>query len=182
MKIERKKTRGDMTPMIDCVFLLLIFFIISAKFITPEGYKEVWMPKDSGLKGPTNVDLREDTRIVLRGGKDKNITLFLDKIGIATFNKDLRQWKLSRQNEKFDKEMKLIHTAFTGKEGLEEQLRQLKRRGAIKKIVIDAGPEVPYLFVMQALEACQNAQITDLKFTGSQNRLKDQHQGLIMTP
>jgi biopolymer transport protein ExbD len=178
MKIEPKKTRGDMTPMIDCVFLLLIFFVVAAKFVSPEGIKRVWMPKDEGGPGPA-IDMPEDTRIVLRGGKDKNISLFVDKVGIAEFNKDLRQWKLDKEVDKFEGEMKRVQAAFTGPQGLDKKILKLKRAGAINKVLIDAGPEVPYLFVIQAIEACQRAEILTLKFAGSKNKLRDQHDGLI---
>lgn len=53
MKI-RHKTAGlsdkidiNMTPMIDCVFQLLAFFIISLKFVVPEGDFDIKMPSVS---------------------------------------------------------------------------------------------------------------------------------------
>ena len=40
----------DMTPMIDIVFQLLIFFLLSAKFISLEGQLSSYLPKDRGLQ------------------------------------------------------------------------------------------------------------------------------------
>ena len=40
----------DMTPMIDIVFQLLIFFLLSAKFIALEGQLSSYLPKDRGLQ------------------------------------------------------------------------------------------------------------------------------------
>ena len=92
----KKETEGDMTPMIDCVFLLLIFFIIAAKFITPEGHIQIYQPKDTGQSNSESVTEEElqDVRIFLRGGKDfdldgkdsRDITVYLDKKHIGTFD------------------------------------------------------------------------------------------------
>ena len=54
MRIRRNKNIQDdeslpMTPMIDIVFQLLIFFLLSAKFIALEGQLASYLPKDKGL-------------------------------------------------------------------------------------------------------------------------------------
>lgn len=40
--------KADMTPMIDCTFLLLIFFILTLKFKILEGRLDAALPKDMG--------------------------------------------------------------------------------------------------------------------------------------
>ena len=56
MKIRRSTSSGQdtielqMTPMIDIVFQLLIFFLLSAKFIALEGQLSSYLPKDRGLQ------------------------------------------------------------------------------------------------------------------------------------
>ena len=45
-----EKAEMDMTPMIDIVFQLLIFFLLSAKFIALEGQLASYLPKDRGLQ------------------------------------------------------------------------------------------------------------------------------------
>ncbi|MEM7235655.1 MAG: biopolymer transporter ExbD, partial [Planctomycetota bacterium] len=48
----------QMTPMIDIVFQLLIFFLLSAKFIALEGQLSSYLPKDKGLSSsPAQLDL-----------------------------------------------------------------------------------------------------------------------------
>lgn len=54
---ERKKkkrdtgeTKGDMTPMIDITFQLLIFFIVTLKFRVLEGRLDAALPKDMGIQ------------------------------------------------------------------------------------------------------------------------------------
>ena len=54
MRIKQNKrvieeSELDMTPMIDIVFQLLIFFLLSAKFIALEGQLSSYLPKDRGL-------------------------------------------------------------------------------------------------------------------------------------
>ncbi|HLU47674.1 MAG TPA: biopolymer transporter ExbD, partial [Planctomycetota bacterium] len=46
----------DMTPMIDVVFQLLIFFLLSAKFIALETQIQSFLPKDQGLAPDTPSD------------------------------------------------------------------------------------------------------------------------------
>jgi biopolymer transport protein ExbD len=55
MRIKQNKrvieeSEMDMTPMIDIVFQLLIFFLLSAKFIALEGQLSSYLPKDRGLQ------------------------------------------------------------------------------------------------------------------------------------
>ena len=55
MRIKQNKrvieeSKLDMTPMIDIVFQLLIFFLLSAKFIALEGQLSSYLPKDRGLQ------------------------------------------------------------------------------------------------------------------------------------
>ena len=56
----------NMTPMIDIVFQLLIFFVLTAKFIEIEGELRSYLPKNRGLQQTvaTTIDL-------------DNVTLFL---------------------------------------------------------------------------------------------------------
>ena len=55
MRIKQNKrvieeAEMDMTPMIDIVFQLLLFFLLSAKFIALEGQLSSDLPKDRGLQ------------------------------------------------------------------------------------------------------------------------------------
>ena len=46
---EIEETKIELTPMIDVVFLLLIFFIVTIKFKVLEGKLETELPKDVGV-------------------------------------------------------------------------------------------------------------------------------------
>ena len=47
-KRKFEQVKGDMTPMIDVTFLLLIFFIVTLKFKVLEGRLDAALPKDRG--------------------------------------------------------------------------------------------------------------------------------------
>jgi hypothetical protein len=54
---EQDEQRCDMTPMIDLIFLLLIFFILSARFVAPEQAIQALLPRDGS--GPVQSMLAE---------------------------------------------------------------------------------------------------------------------------
>ena len=56
----------NMTPMIDIVFQLLIFFVLTAKFIKFEGELLSYLPKDRGTNPADAEDLVEPLTIYLR--------------------------------------------------------------------------------------------------------------------
>lgn len=48
-KIDAPPIKGDMTPMIDMTFQLLIFFMLTIEFKTLEGKLAAYLPKDVGV-------------------------------------------------------------------------------------------------------------------------------------
>ncbi|MBN2234181.1 MAG: biopolymer transporter ExbD [Opitutales bacterium] len=63
--------RIDLSPMIDCVFILLIFFIVTTVFVEESGF-EVNKPDSSG-GGPTSdiqittIEVRDDNTVYYNG-------------------------------------------------------------------------------------------------------------------
>lgn len=83
MKLERNKRRGagelalEMTPMIDVVFLLLIFFMLATTFDDKAGIK-IDLPKSA---------IREEKvvhKLQLFADKDKNLYLLYEEAGKET--------------------------------------------------------------------------------------------------
>ncbi len=75
LEFEKRKRSGltlDMTPLIDMVFLLLIFFVLSSQFVSHKGFK-VKLPKAAHAQTQKNesvtVIISKDGRISL-GGKE----------------------------------------------------------------------------------------------------------------
>ena len=67
---EPEEMEINMLPMIDIVFQLLIFFVLTMKFIQLEGELRSYLPKNRGLQQTvaTSIDL-------------DNVTVFLDWVG-----------------------------------------------------------------------------------------------------
>ena len=71
-KRKRSDREGDsemeinLTPMIDIVFQLLIFFVVTAKFIKFEGELLSYLPKDRGTNPSDPEDPTEPVTIFLR--------------------------------------------------------------------------------------------------------------------
>jgi len=55
----------DLTPMIDVVFLLLIFFVLNIKFKTLEGRLDTFLPKDRGHQGFVAREQHQDIAVRL---------------------------------------------------------------------------------------------------------------------
>ena len=64
---EQEDIKGDMTPMIDIIFLLLIFFILTTKFIVPEKMISQLLPTNKGQasSSPPVVEPPQDLNILL---------------------------------------------------------------------------------------------------------------------
>lgn len=62
-RAEIEEVAMELTPMIDVVFLLLIFFIVTMKFKVLEGKLETELPKDVGVNSSPVDDLLEKVEI-----------------------------------------------------------------------------------------------------------------------
>ncbi|MBM3987226.1 MAG: biopolymer transporter ExbD [Planctomycetes bacterium] len=62
---ESTEMKGDMTPMIDVVFQLLIFFMLTIKFKLLEGKLSAYLPKDVGVN-QTQAEPKEKVEIKLK--------------------------------------------------------------------------------------------------------------------
>jgi biopolymer transport protein ExbD len=127
-----REEKMDMTPMIDCVFLLLIFFMCATKFKRLEKKLDAFLPEDQGLaKSLANTPV-EPLKIMIRadkGGAAAEIFLNARKFGTATTN--FTQSRTTVWNE-VDSYLKNNISKF-------------------EKIEIDAQRDVSFQYVAQAL-------------------------------
>jgi biopolymer transport protein ExbD len=95
-KKDTEELKPNLTPMIDIIFQLLIFFVLTAKFISFEGQLQAYLPKDRGLQPTTPV-------------LANNVTLFLtwkdtQEVGCVTPQYEMHG--TTRQNHVFQDDPK----------------------------------------------------------------------------
>ena len=144
-KREEAKATLEMTPMIDVVFNLLIFFLCSP-FKIPEGQLDAFLPK--GVQSPTPPAPIEKVLIGLRGGAGGTIprlvigrNKFVDANGQPDFD---------------DLAMELVERR--------EKAREIDPDTPLP-VEIDSDDGVRYRYVVGDLNACTKARIEDIRFT-----------------
>jgi biopolymer transport protein ExbD len=132
----------NMTPMIDCVFQLLIFFMLTGKFVSAEGQLAAFLPRDRGtLNFPNRPPDVLPARVLLRW----NPTIGRCKVYVGQV--------LCNYDE----------------EGLRralQRVREIKQTG-VKDAEIDASGDVPMHWVVQALNMLIVAGMPGIHFTGA---------------
>ena len=136
--------------MVDVVFLLLIFFMTTAKFRTQERKMDIDLPTD--LR-PEHVDddrpLNEDTvMIYLLYRSEKDRSGIYDWRGLKV--------RINEQNLGYDK---------PGLVRLYETLRQLAGSGKDKPVQVMATKNCPFLYVVSAIDSCKGVGFHKLRFT-----------------
>ena len=130
--------------MIDVVFLLLIFFIVTAKFKQVENRIDAHLPKEEGQDPiKSEIEKPDEVRVYL-WVPDNNS----DGVNIGLNTRD--EVNIRDMNELADK------------------LKSLKAsidKGLLKmSVVLDARKNVKFDYVIGALDACYRAEIEDVKF------------------
>lgn len=138
MKFKKQTSRKlnaittlDLTPMIDVVFNLLIFFALSLNFVTSSGGINVNLPEASSAK-PV---------------KTENITINITKSGKLYYNKEVATKEKIKQNLKkvTDKSSLIIIRADNKVEHgkVVEAMDLVKMEGFTKlAIAVDQAPEI----------------------------------------
>ena len=154
MAREKRKigtdTKLNMTPMIDVVFQLLIFFLVGTKFRIPEGELEAYLPNEGQPK--TIVERLQDVdeiRVTLRvaqGGPTAHPSVLIDGTGSAA-------------------------AAGAGSlKWLETELARLGTNKTIREevpIIIEAEPHLAYKWVVQTLNIARRQKFVKVHFAAS---------------
>jgi biopolymer transport protein ExbD len=162
--VEAEEVELDLTPMIDIVFNLLIFFMCATKFHVPEGMIQAYLPKDKGqAAGTPQIDLNE-VRIKLLwyapgGGPTKSETngRVVLKVGDHVFNNpgDFEQLRYPSKSPIWHQLFKKLKAFKTGYKGKSE-------KGL--PVIIDARRQIPTKYVISTLNEVVRAGITDVTF------------------
>jgi biopolymer transport protein ExbD len=127
----------NLTPMIDVVFQLLIFFIIGMQIRDPEGILATNLPKEGTGPDPgpvvpeVTVRLMKDTPVA--DGGQPGVRLFFEQYQC----RDLAD--------------------------LEDRLKRLGEFVSRVPVVIDGAPDVPFGYILGAIDVCKKAAFTEIR-------------------
>lgn len=144
-----------MTPMIDVIFQLVIFFMCAAHFKQIEGRLESLLPLDKGLTSrpddrPPAPELR--IRLVERGPL---VVAFLEGRELGRFPADTGRLEgISPQWDRIAQEAAPFYKAN----------RKKDPRACLS---IDAAAKVPFQYIVSTLDACRRAGIEAIEFAGN---------------
>lgn len=159
--------KADLTPMIDVVFNLLVFFMCATKLRTVEGAITAYLPKGLGLLGGAAQDVRiNDVRVKLlwhdaqgreTQADDGHVVVAL---GAHRFNApgDLEGLRAPLHPVWRDLHAKLVEIRST------TDVPDLP-------VIIDARPQVPTQHVVSALNEVIRAGLKDVRFAAPESDL-----------
>ena len=123
-RADEEDFRPELTPLVDVVFQLIIFFMVSTVFIEFTQQMDIEPPDVNGSLGPGQVN-----RLTIEITKDEKI--YLD-------GKELTQEEISEH---------------------------LQGQSDTRAVLIRADKRLPYGIVMQIMQICKTAGMTDIRTT-----------------
>ena len=137
------ETEMNITPMIDVVFQLLIFFMIAAKFKTLEGKLLAYLPKNAGKPPSAQIE-----------------TL---PIRLSLF------WNVATRQAKVY--VGQTFTGIAGQGGLSAAKRRVRQiqAGGTDKAEIAAAPGIPYRYVVNSLDMLIQTRVKEISFAMSRD-------------
>jgi biopolymer transport protein ExbD len=131
----------NVTPLVDVIFCLCVFFMISFKFKQLEGKFDSWLPKGKGTSGAIAAEgILDEVRVAMWW--DENAGVSVRQIGQRRVSND-------------DELAQLI------KEGHDAWVRQNKPD---TPVTIDAEARVPWSDVITVMNLCKRNRIDKIEF------------------
>jgi biopolymer transport protein ExbD len=128
----------NVTPLIDIIFCLCIFFICSFHFKELQGKIDSWLPKGRGVEsGPAASPLEEEVRVFVRS-----------RGGVTELAFGARTAATAAELEG------LVKAAWD----------ELVSAGKKASVIIDAEPTVPWRDVLEVLDRCRVDGIDKVEF------------------
>ena len=130
----------NVTPLVDIIFCLCVFFMISFKFKQLEGKFETWLPKDKGFEGMPLKAVIQEIRVAL----------FWDDVNLAVVRK-----MGTRLVPEDDQLLKLITDSY-------EDFKRLNKPDV--GLTIDADFRVPWESVVGVMNLGKKAGVAKVEF------------------
>jgi len=127
----------DLTPLIDCVFLLIVFFIVAGKFKKVESKLNAFLPKDIGIDNVAKPD------------PDK---FFINVLCLG--DRDKIEWRVN--DALIESRSELVKKLVEISKGVVDSKKI--------KVAIDGLSEINFYWVIAALDACAEAQLYEIMF------------------
>jgi biopolymer transport protein ExbD len=158
---DNKPMKGDMTPMIDVTFQLLIFFMLTIKFKTLEGKLAAYLPKDVGVN-TTEAIPKEKTEIKLKVDREGNKLEPLSD----------RPWG-GEGPYRYDSTREIVYSigpkSTKSLDEVKRRLRDLYNQDPERPATIDPFPGTVYDDVIRVLDVAIEAGYRDITFVGDRS-------------
>jgi biopolymer transport protein ExbD len=138
------------TSFIDCVFLLLIFFLLTAQFKSMERKLDGNLPKDGPRTTQRDIVEPQEVRVKI---------FWADRSGRFVAGPDA-----SLPRRLLHIGIRLNNVPCASINDLARKLATVTARSPDLAVVIDARSRVPFKFVLGAVDACARARIDNVKF------------------
>ena len=149
------------TSFIDCVFLLLIFFLLTAKFKTMERKLDADLPKNEGQNPiPKKVEQPNEIRVKICWKNSQGQIISSPKYGDP--NDVVHGASLSVAGAHIS--ILANKMPCSDLNDLARKLADLGARNPGMPVVIDARQKIPFKWVLGTLDACARAKVTNVKF------------------
>ena len=130
----------NITPLVDIIFCLCVFFMVSFKFKQLEGKFETWLPKDKGMEGMPLKAVIQEIRVALFW--DEKNSSVVRKMGTRIVPED-------------DQLLKLISDSY-------EDFKRLNKPDV--GLTIDSDLRVPWESVIGVMNIGKKAGVSKVEF------------------
>lgn len=156
-----------MTPMVDIVFQLLIFFMLACRFRTTDGQLDAYMPKNRGPneRGTPPIHLGE-VRVKLLWIIPGTTRETRNPVNGETLLK-IGQIRFGNERNRFGEILPNYKGLYSYICKARDRHRPTKNYPTLP-VIIDARPQVPFKQVMYAMNECVRAGIKDITFAAAE--------------
>jgi biopolymer transport protein ExbD len=181
--MAKDEHKGDMTPIIDVTFLLLIFFMCTLKFKTLEGKLLSYLPTDRGLASTPEQPPKEDAEIILKIPPQdwekpplERTVVYMRNGSNEPFGRLLR----AQPGTQNPKDVALVLDPPDTLERVRAYLKRVREAAPDTKAKINAYARTPHLHVVTILNMMVEEGYTDISYSGIPNDLiKQLSEGVI---